>query len=66
MTIVIIIIDHKVRVIIPKSGVNQEYDDLHEQIEQREKDFNTYLLQKKKELKYVLLVFFLLYYNYII
>ncbi|KAI9278907.1 muts domain V-domain-containing protein [Phascolomyces articulosus] len=41
----------KMKVIIPKSGVNQEYDDLHEQIRQAEKRFDSHLLQKKKELK---------------
>ncbi|KAI8143577.1 muts domain V-domain-containing protein [Fennellomyces sp. T-0311] len=41
----------KVLTIIPKDGVDQEYDDLRDQINATHKKFESHLLQKKKELK---------------
>ncbi|KAI9490449.1 muts domain V-domain-containing protein [Zychaea mexicana] len=40
----------RLKVVIPKSGVNEEYDAIHEQIDEAEKKFNSYLQQKKQDL----------------
>lgn len=43
--------DRKVTVIIPKEGVNNEWDDLNEQITSMKTAFNKHLAQMKLELK---------------